>query len=103
MTEDQQLAWDMLSCNYAKLAHAWGHELSVLSKIRGKKRFHAKAEQCLQTTLSWPTEERARAVKTWLSTYQLPLDPERLHSFNRFHETTASFVVTYSRDLRAYE
>jgi hypothetical protein len=103
MTEDQQRAWDMLSCNYAKLAHAWGHELSSLSKLRGKKRFYAKAEQCLQTTLSWPTEERARAVKTWLNKYQLPLEPERLPSFDRFHEITASFVVCQGRALRAYE
>jgi len=103
MTEEQQMSWDILSGNYPKLAHAWGHELSVLSKLRGKKRFYAKAEQCLQTTLSWPIEERARAVKTWLNKYQLPLEPERLPSFDRFHETTAGFVVRQGRALQAYE
>jgi hypothetical protein len=103
MTADQELAWDMLSNNHARLAHAWGQELLKLSKKRGRKQFHSRADECLQVTLSWPMEARARAVKTWLSTYKIPLDPEQMLSFDRFHEITGSFVVNNSRDIQAYE
>jgi hypothetical protein len=103
MTKDQQQAWDILSGAHARLAHFWGQELSKLSKKRSKTQFHKRAEQCLQTTLSWPVEQRARAVKTWLSKYQVPLDPEQLPSFDRFHEITFSFVVNHSRDIQSYE
>ena len=99
----KELMWDLLSNNHARLAHAWGQELLELSKEQGKKRFHKRADECLSITLSWPVEARSRAVKTWLSTYKIPLDPGHLTSFDRFHETTGSFVVDNSKSILAYE
>jgi hypothetical protein len=100
---DKDLMWDLLSNNHARLAHVWGQELLELSKKRSKKQFHARADECLQCTLSWPIEARTRAVKTWLSTYRIPLDPAEIACFDRFHETTGSFVVNNSRSIQAYE
>jgi len=103
MNPAQELMWDLLSNNHARLAHAWGQELLGLSKKRSKKQFRARADECLSSTLSWPVEARARAVKTWLSKYRIPLNPSELASFGRFHETTGSFVFNNSRSIRAYE
>ena len=100
---DQELMWDLLSNNHARLSHIWGQELLSLSKKRSKKQFHARADECLFVTLSWPVEARSRAVKTWLSTYRLPLEPAQIPSFDRFHEITGSFVVNNSRSILAYE
>ena len=100
---DKELMWNILSGNYAHLAHAWGQELLELSKKQSKKRFRARANECLSCTLSWPVEARARAVKTWLSTYRIPLNPAEMSSFGRFHKTTGSFVFDNCRSILAYE
>jgi len=100
---DQELMWDLLSNNHARLSHIWGQELLGLSKKRSKKQFHARADECLSVTLSWPVEARSRAVKTWLSTYRLPLEPAQIPSFDRFHEITANFVFDNRQSILAYE
>jgi hypothetical protein len=102
MTDDQQLAWDLLSGNHRKLAHLWGQELLELSKKRGKKQFHARADECLSITLSWPVEARSRAVKTWLSTYRVPFDPGRMPHMDQFHKTTGDFVIQNARNITPY-
>ena len=103
MTNDQQLMWDTLSCNYAQLSHAWAQELSKLNKPRTKRLFHARVDKCLNTTLSWPVEARARALKTWLSTYRLPLSPDKLKCFDQFHELTGDYVIGHAKQIQAYE
>ena len=100
---DKELMWDILSGNHAHLAHAWGQELLELSKKQSKKQFRVRANECLYCTLSWPVEARSRAVKTWLSTYKIPLNPSELASCDQFHQTTASFVFNNSRSIQAYE
>ena len=100
---DQELMWDLLSNNHARLSHIWGQELLGLSKKRSKKQFHARADECLSITLSWPVEARSRAVKTWLSTYKIPLNPAEMASSDQFHQTTANFVFDNRQSIRAYE
>jgi len=100
---DQDLMWDLLSDNHGKLAHVWGQELAALSKRRNKKQFRARADECLSSTLSWPVEARARAVKTWLSTYKIPLNPAEMASSDQFHQTTANFVFSNRESIRSYE
>ena len=103
MTNDQQLVWDLLSARYAHISHVWGQELQELSKKQGKKRFHAQADHYLGATLTWPVEDRARAVKTWLSTYQLPFDPRFMPHMDQFHKITGEFVIQNSREITVYE
>ena len=102
MSTDSELMWDLLSNNHGKLAHVWGQELAALSKKKSKKQFRARADECLSCTLSWPIDARARAVKTWLSTYRVPLNPAEMPSFGRFHETTGDFVFDHHQNIRAY-
>ena len=103
MTEDQQLVWDTLSCNYARLAHTWGQELSELSKPRNKRLFHARIDKCLNIILSWPVEHRVRAIKTWLNIYQLPMAPSKIKSFEQFHALTGDYIIANARYILAYE
>jgi len=98
----KELMWDLLSENHAQLAHAWGQELRALSQRRGKQRFHARAEQCLKATLNWPSEARTRTVKTWLSTYQLPLEPRQLASFDQWHNLTGQYILNNIQAIKAY-
>jgi len=100
---NQELMWDLLGAKYARISHAWGQELQELSKKRSKKRFYARADQCLGATLSWPVEDRARAVKTWLTSYQLPFDPRHMTHIDQFHKTTGNFVIQNSRQITVYE
>jgi hypothetical protein len=101
-TVDKELMWDLLSDNHGRLVHAWGQELQALSKKRSKQQFHSRAEECLKATLNWPNDARARAVKTWLSTYQLPLDPKHMDSFDQFHTLTGQFILNNIRAIKAY-
>ena len=103
MTDDQLLVWDLLSARYARISHVWGQELQELSKKRRKKQFHAQANHYLGATLSWPVEDRARAVKTWLSTYHLPFDPRYMPHMDQFHKLTGEFVIQNSREITVYE
>lgn len=100
---DKEYMWDLLSSNYSKLAHAWGQELAALSRRRNKQQFHARAEECLKATLLWPVDARSRTVKTWLSTYQLPLDQGKLESFNQWHELTSHYVFANQRNIQSYD
>ena len=103
MNSDQELMWDLLSAKYARISHAWGQELAALSKKRNKKQFHTQADQCLSATLAWPVEDRARAVKTWLTTYQIPMDPRFMPHMDQFHMTTGAFVFQNVRQIAVYE
>ena len=103
MTDDQQLVWDLLSAKYAHLSHIWGQELQELTKKKNKDLFHAQANYRLGATLSWPVEDRARALKTWLTAYQLPLDPKLMPHMDQFHATTGDFVIQNSRQITVYE
>jgi hypothetical protein len=103
MTEDQQLVWDTLSCNYARLAHNWGQELVQLNKPRNKRLFYAQVDKCLNTILSWPVEHRARALKTWLVVYHIPMAPKKIKCFDRFHELTGDYITDNSKYILAYE
>ena len=103
MNLDKQLTWDVLSGNYASISHAWGKKLLVLSQRKNKQAFHNRANKCMLEILSWPVDARCRTVKTWLSHYQLPLDPKRMDAFDDFHITTGAYVVANARRLTSYD
>jgi len=45
----------------------------------------------------------ARAVKTWLSTYQLPLDPSLISSFDEFHNRFGPYIINHGNSVTAFE
>ena len=103
MTENQQLVWDIISCNYSRISHVWGREMQDLVKQNKMKKFHTRANNCVSTTLSWPADARSRAVKTWLSIYRLPFNPRRLAAFDDFHKTTASYIFNNANHITSYD
>jgi len=103
MNLDKQLTWDVLSSNYASISHVWGKELLELSQRKNKQAFHKRANKFMLEILSWPVDARCRTVKTWLSHYQLPLDPKRMDAFDDFHITTGAYVVANARRLTSYD
>jgi len=103
MTENQQLFWDIISCNYSRISHVWGREMLDLVKQNKMKKFHTMANSYVSATLSWPTDARSRAVKTWLSIYRLPFNPRRLAAFDDFHKTTASYIFNNANHITSYD
>ena len=47
-------------------------------------------------------EQTVRILKTWLSTYKLPLDPNRLKTFDQFHEQFGEFAIQNAESIRSY-
>ena len=104
MTEDQQLMWNMLTADPNRLAHMFGQELLDLSKIRGRRRFKQRSDEVLNyimTNVRDPINVIS-IVKTWLTVYQLPLEPDSMPSFDRFHENYGSWVAENADDISVY-
>lgn len=100
---NKQLVWDILSSNYAKVSHEWGHELLELSKCKRKQAFHNRSDACISAILSWPVEERVRAVKTWLSYYKIPFDSGKLKTFGAFHKSSGAYVIDNANRIVSYD
>ena len=87
-------------------AHRAGEEM--LSVLNGGKRPRYKAmskvaDQHIETVLEvFNSEESTRIVKTWLSNYRLPFDPDRLNSFDRFHNSLGRFITDNPERIRSY-
>jgi hypothetical protein len=103
MNSDQQRMWDMLSSNYARLSHLWGQEMTQLIQAKKRKKFLARANYYIGLVLNWPVEDRVRAVKTWLTFYKLPFEPDRLECFTQFHETTSDYILQNIKQIAVYE
>jgi hypothetical protein len=103
MTPDQQHCWDVLRSDPRQLCHTYAQELE---KIKNKSQFNRRADEYLDFMMSnFPTEGVLRTVKTWLSVYQLPLDPSTLLSFDRFNkkynqivQQRPSWMISYERN-----
>ena len=72
-------------------AHRAGREMLAALNSGKRPRYKAMskiADRHIETVLDvFDLEESTRIIKTWLSNYHLPFDPERLNSFNRFHNS----------------
>jgi hypothetical protein len=88
-------------------AHRAGQEM--LSVLNSGKRLRHKAmskvaDQHLEIILDvFNNEQATRIVKTWLSSYHLPFDPDRLKSFDRFHDSLGSFITDNPEQIRSYQ
>ena len=47
-------------------------------------------------------EPAVRILKTWLSTYKLPLDPTRLKTFDQFHDQFGEFIIDNIEIITSY-
>ena len=99
MTPEQQKCWDLLCVNSENLCHTFGKELQ---SIKGKKKFHARADEYLHFIISNFDDDGAlRTLKTWLCVYKLPLEPAKLSCMEPFHEKYGRIVS--SQKFKSYE
>ena len=104
LSEEQRLM--LLLKGPEDYAHRAGREMLLV--LNGGKRLRYKAmfkvaDQHFETVMQvFNIEQSIRIIKTWLSTYQLPFDPDRLNSFDRFHNSLGTFITDYPERIRSY-
>ena len=90
MTE-KELMWAHLRNDWTVMSHVMGQELVEHSS---GKDFLKKADDYLNKVLDLADPVSAtRVVATWLKTYNLPLEPDKMKSFRRFHNLCHSIAV----------
>ena len=47
-------------------------------------------------------EPAVRILKTWLSTYKLPLDQNRLKTFDQLHKQFGEFIIDNTATIESY-
>jgi hypothetical protein len=92
LTHEQQQVWMALQ-GAPYHAHRMAQDIAAV-KGRGK-RFHQRVDQHLGTVLRlYKGDEVIRIICTWLTAYQLPLDPSQLENFDQFHTLYGGQVLT---------
>ena len=79
--------------------------LAVLNQGKRKryKSMNFTADKHILTIMHlFDKEQSVRILKTWLSTYELPLDPYRLKTFDQFHKQFGKFVIDNTEIIQSY-
>jgi hypothetical protein len=89
MTPEQERVWNYLRWNARSFAKEFGDQLLALTvnkKPYWNIKFHKLADEYFNKIMDCaPNEiEVMKVVRIWLSEYQLPLDPSKLESQDRF-------------------
>jgi len=85
----------------AAFAHYTGQELKAIAPKDGRYKkqerfFFKQVDNYLWLLLGFYDNEAAlRIVKTWLQTYQLPLDPYELTSFKEWEKRVHHYIGTF--------
>lgn len=94
LENEKELMWSILQADPEYIAHHYAQELLELAARRGKVRFHRRCDELLvmiMNTVQNPLYVAA-IVRCWLTHYQLPLDPSKLPSFDRFHNECGKVI-----------
>jgi hypothetical protein len=87
-------------------AHESGKDLLAVLNQGKRKRYksmNSTADKHLLTIMYlFDKEQSVRILKTWLSTYSLPLDPDRLKTFDQFHEQFGKFITNNAGLIKSY-
>ena len=87
-------------------AHRAANEMLMILNQGKRKRYksmNSTADKHLLTIMDlFDKEQSVRILKTWLSTYQLPLDPDRLKTFDQFHEQFGKFITNNAGLIKSY-
>ena len=91
LTPEQQQFWNAL---HGAPYHCHSMARDILAVKGRAKRFHQRVDQHLDTIMRlYKGDEIIRIVYTWMTVYQLPLDPGRLTTFDLFHSRYGSHVL----------
>jgi hypothetical protein len=104
MTEHQRLMALLKGPDW--YAHESGKDLLAVLNQGKRKRYKSMnytADKHLSTIMYlFDKEQSVRILKTWLSTYCLPLDPDRLKTFDQFHEQFGKFITNNAGLIKSY-
>ena len=89
MTPEQKFMWDLLSNNYATLTH----EMAAKIVQADKRWLNRKANKFLGVINTWPIEDAVRAMRTWLTIYNMPLSPSKLSNYHAFYERCGAYIL----------
>jgi len=87
-------------------AHRAANEMLMILNQGKRKRYksmNSTADKHLLTIMDlFNKEQSVRILKTWLTTYSLPLDPNRLKTFDQFHEQFGEFIINNTATIESY-
>jgi hypothetical protein len=87
-------------------AHESGKDLLAVLNQGKRKRYksmNSTADKYLLTIMDlFDKEQSVRILKTWLTTYSLPLDPNRLKTFEQFHQQFGEFAIDNTATIKSY-
>lgn len=87
-------------------AHESGKDLLAVLNQGKRKRYksmNSTADKHISTIMYlFDKLSVVRILKTWLITYKLPLDVNRLKTFDRFHEQFGKFIIDNSAIIISY-
>jgi hypothetical protein len=99
MTNEQETMWRVLSNDAEFLCHKWAKEML---ELKGR-RFHTACDQHLKFVAdNFGTDEAPRILMTWLKEYKLPIDPNKLSSFDDFHTKFGQYICDNLKSIKAY-
>lgn len=102
MTEDQEYMWAMLKSEPQKLCHAWADQMVACKS--DAKAMNALADDFIYYMLDrFSHTDTCSVIKTWLTVYKLPIEPEHIASFTRFHINCGQFVVNNPEIITVFE
>jgi len=104
MTEHQRLIALLKGPDW--YAHESGKDLLAVLNQGKRKRYkslNSTADKHLSTIMDlFDKEQSVRILKTWLTTYSLPLDPNRLKTFDQLHEQIGEFIIDNTATIKSY-
>jgi len=104
MTEQQRLIALLKGPDW--YAHESGKDLLAVLNQGKRKRYkslNSTADRHLSTIMDlFDKEQSVRILKTWLTTYSLPLDPNRLKTFDQLHEQIGEFIIDNTATIKSY-
>ena len=87
-------------------AHESAKELLDILNQGKRKRYKsmsAMADRHIKIIMEcFNDEDSIRILKTWLSTYRLPLNPDRLKTFEQFHNRVGKLAIQNVESIRSY-
>jgi len=101
MTPEQEAFWTALKCDAKWFAHV---AVLDLQNLTGDT-FHNAVDQLLAQMYNYlSAEDISNVIKTWLSTYNLPLDARKLGpGFDLVHQKVGSYIMSDTKRIRVVE
>jgi len=97
LTPDQQDFWNCLKFDAQYFAHSCGKDM----KGKSENKVNKEAQNYLDLAMGHlSVEDLTGVVKTWLSYYHLPLDPNKLgETFDKFHKKYGAWIANNSKNI----